>query len=186
MVVLNQVTQILNTNTIRDSLLISSPVTIVTPAKAIAATTEPENGGIITGTGGYNFGETCTLSIEPFTNYTFLHWSEDGEVVSEEPTFSFTVKNSHSFVAHLLFFDGINEKTVPFELYPNPVDDILYIEGKQMQKYLIFNILGNVLESKEIGDQTHLSLNLKHYEPNTYIIVLYTKDGIVTRQFVKQ
>lgn len=153
---------------------------------AIAATTEPENGGIITGTGGYNFGETCTLSIEPFTNYTFLHWSEDGEVVSEEPTFSFTVKNSHSFVAHLLFFDGINENIVPFELYPNPVDDILYIEGKQMQKYLIFNILGDVLESKEIGDQTQLSLNLKHYEPNTYIIVLYTKDGIVTKQFVKQ
>jgi len=152
----------------------------------ITATTEPESGGSITGTGGYDFGETCILSIEPYTNYTFIHWTENGEVVSEEPTFSFTVENSRSFVAHLLFFDGLNENKVQIELYPNPVDDILYIEGCCIQKYVIFNVLGNIMESVETDNRTNLVLNLKHYEPATYIIMLYTKDGIVTKRFVKQ
>ena len=152
----------------------------------IAATTDPESGGSITGTGSYNFGETCTLNIEPYTHYTFMNWTEDGEIVSEEPEFSFIVDNSRLFVAHLLFYDGFIEKEMQIELYPNPIDDILYIEGCHIQKYVIFNMLGNIMESMEMGNQTNLLLNLKHYEPATYIIMLYTKDGIVTKRFVKQ
>lgn len=152
----------------------------------ITATTDPESGGSITGTGNFNYGETCTLSIEPYTNYTFINWTEDGEVVSEEPIISFTVENSRSFVAHLLFYDGISDYKMQMELYPNPVDDQLYIIGNNIQKYVILNALGQAIESVETNNQTSQSINMKHYEPAIYIIMLYTPDGIVTKRIVKR
>jgi len=152
----------------------------------VTAITDPENGGSITGTGSYDYGETCTLSIEPYENYTFINWTEDGEEVSTEPTFSFTVEGNRSFVAHLLFYDGLNETTTPIELYPNPADDWLHIMGEGLLKVVVVNTLGQVIESAEIEDQGSLLLNVKHYEPATYIITVYTENGIVTRRFVKR
>ena len=136
--------------------------------------------------GSYDYGETCTLSIEPYENYTFINWTEDGEEISTEPTFSFTVEGNRSFVAHLLFYDGLNETATPIELYPNPVNDWLHVMGEGLRKVVVVNTLGQVMESIEIENQEELLLNVKHYEPATYIIMVYTEDGIVTKRFVKR
>ena len=153
---------------------------------AVTAICDPEAGGIITGTGSYNYGETCTLSITPNENYTFVNWTENGVEISTEPTFSFTVQNSHAFVAHLLFYDGVNESGAQVELYPNPADEWLHIEGKDIRKVTVVNLFGQVLESMETEGQETLLLNIKHYEPATYIMILNTEKGIVTRRFVKR
>jgi uncharacterized repeat protein (TIGR02543 family) len=152
----------------------------------VTAITDPENGGSITGMGSYDYGETCTLSIEPYENYTFINWTEDGVEISTEPTFSFIVEGNHSFVAHLLFYDGLNEIVTPIELYPNPVSDWLHIMGEGLRKVVVVNTLGQVVESIEIEYQEALLLNVKHYEPATYIITVYTEAGIVTKRFVKR
>ena len=151
----------------------------------ITAITDPENGGSITGVDSYEYGETCTLSIDPYENYTFVNWTEDGEVISTEPTFSFTVESSRSFVAHLLFYDGLNETVTPIELFPNPAIDWLHIEGEGIRKVVVINALGQMMESIEIESQGELLLNVNHYEPAAYIIKLYTENGLVTKRFVK-
>ena len=154
---------------------------------AITATCDPETGGSITGTGSYNYGETCTLSITPNENYTFVNWTENGIEVGTDPSISFTVESSHSFVAHLIFFDGINESNAQIELYPNPANEWLHIKGEAIQKIVVVNTMGQVLESMETNGQETLLFNIKHYEPGTYIMILNTeKGGIVTRRFVKQ
>ena len=151
----------------------------------VTAITDPENGGRITGVGSYDYGETCTLSIEPYENYTFINWTEDGEEVSTEPTFSFTVEGSRSFVAHLFYYDGLNETATTTHLYPNPTDGWLHIEGQSLRKVVIFNTMGQVVESIEIENQGELLIEVKHYEPAEYIMTLYTESGIVTKRFVK-
>ena len=152
----------------------------------VTATCDPVAGGIITGAGSYNYGETCILSVAPNANYTFVNWTENGVEIGTDPTFSFTVQGSHSFVAHLLFYDGVNESGAQIELYPNPADEWLHIEGKDIRKVMVVNLFGQVLESMETEGQETLLLNIGQYEPGTYVMILHTGNGIVTQRFVKQ
>ena len=66
----------------------------------ITAMANPEAGGTVTGDGTYNHFETCTLTATANEGYTFINWTKDGEVVSDSETFSFTVTEAASYVAH--------------------------------------------------------------------------------------
>lgn len=66
----------------------------------INASSNPNNSGTISGSGTYNYGQTCTLTATPNPGYTFLRWTKDGTQVSTNFSYSFTVMESASFVAH--------------------------------------------------------------------------------------
>lgn len=66
----------------------------------ITAIADPTSGGVVTGSGGYNYGETCTLTATPNTGYTFQRWTKNGTQVSTNPTYSFTVTESATYTAH--------------------------------------------------------------------------------------
>ena len=66
----------------------------------ITATSSPEAGGAITGAGTYNHFETCTLTATANEGYTFVNWTQDGEVVSTDAAYSFTVTGPAAFVAN--------------------------------------------------------------------------------------
>ena len=67
---------------------------------AITATANPEAGGTITGAGTYDHFSTCTLTATANEHYAFVNWTKDGEVVSTEPTYTFTVTEAASYVAN--------------------------------------------------------------------------------------
>ena len=67
---------------------------------AIAVSANPTAGGIVTGAGTYNHGSVCTLTATARMGYSFVNWTRDGEVVSTDATYSFTVTEAASFVAH--------------------------------------------------------------------------------------
>jgi fibronectin type 3 domain-containing protein len=67
----------------------------------ITATAEPEEGGTVDGSGGYNNGDECALTATANEGYEFLNWTkEDGTIVSPEPVYAFTVTETAAFVAH--------------------------------------------------------------------------------------
>ena len=66
----------------------------------ITATTDPSTGGFVTGSGGYSYGETCTITATANTGYTFLNWTKNGTQVSVSPSYSFTVTESATYTAH--------------------------------------------------------------------------------------
>ena len=66
----------------------------------INATAEPSYGGLVSGAGTYNQGQTCTLIATPNPNYDFVNWTEGGNEVSTSPTYSFTVNGNRTLVAH--------------------------------------------------------------------------------------
>ena len=67
----------------------------------ITATAEPEEGGVVEGSGGYNNGDECTLTATANEGFEFLNWTkEDGTIVSTEPVYAFTVTETAAFVAH--------------------------------------------------------------------------------------
>ena len=81
----------------------------------ITATANPAEGGTISGNGIYNYGDTCTLTATANTGYTFINWTENGEVVSTEAEYSFTVTGNRDLVANF---------TLPFSITAsaNPVE----------------------------------------------------------------
>jgi hypothetical protein len=66
----------------------------------INVSANPSNGGTVSGTGTYNFGASVTLSATASTGYTFSNWTKNGQQVSTNPTYSFTVAESASYVAN--------------------------------------------------------------------------------------
>ena len=66
----------------------------------ITASADPAEGGVVTGSGGYDFGDACTLTAMANTGYTFVNWTKNGTEVSTNPTYSFTVTESATYVAH--------------------------------------------------------------------------------------
>ena len=67
---------------------------------AINAVCDPVEGGSIQGAGTYDYASECTLTATANDNYTFMYWTENGEIVSNEPELSFTVNTERNFVAH--------------------------------------------------------------------------------------
>ena len=65
----------------------------------ITATANPTNGGIVTGGGTFNYGQSCTLTATPATGYTFVRWTKNGMQVSTNATYTFTVTESAAYVA---------------------------------------------------------------------------------------
>jgi hypothetical protein len=65
----------------------------------ITAVANPSNGGTIFGTGTYENGALCTLTATASSGFSFVNWSENGEIVSTEANYTFTVNCERSFVA---------------------------------------------------------------------------------------
>ena len=66
---------------------------------SISASANPSAGGNVSGTGSYNYGNTCTLTATPNTGYSFVRWTKNGSQVSTSADYSFTVTESASYVA---------------------------------------------------------------------------------------
>ena len=68
----------------------------------ITATPEPENGGTVTGSGGYNYGDHCVLAATANPGYDFTKWTENGTQVSTNATYSFDVTGNRNLKAHFI------------------------------------------------------------------------------------
>ena len=66
----------------------------------ISVSANPINGGTVTGGGTYQEGQSCTVLATANTGYTFTNWTENGNVVSTNASYSFTVTGNRTLVAH--------------------------------------------------------------------------------------
>ena len=66
----------------------------------VNATANPSTGGSITGAGTYYDNQTCTLTATPNVGYVFSNWKQGNNVISTNPTYSFTVNSDVAFTAN--------------------------------------------------------------------------------------
>ena len=153
----------------------------------ITAAADPESGGIIIGAGTYNHGETATLSVTLNENFTFVNWTENGAVVSTDATYSFTVTENRNLVANLQDHTGVGELSAgDFRIYPNPADDIIFIEtGMKISRCEIYTETGRLVYiANDCSDR--FEINVENLPSGTYII-RFVSDGIThNRRFVKK
>ena len=66
----------------------------------INVSANPNIGGSVTGGGTYNQGQSCTVTASPNAGYTFTNWTENGNVVSTNRNYTFTVTGNRTLVAN--------------------------------------------------------------------------------------
>ena len=79
-----------------------------TPHYTITATADPVAGGTVTGAGSKDEGSQCTLVATPKSGYVFNGWFENGQLVSNNQTLTFTVNADRTLVAKFAEHTGSN------------------------------------------------------------------------------
>ena len=87
------------------SFVAESSVTIVAnftekEKYTITAVADVPAAGTVLGAGTYYEGADVTLTAVPNNGYEFVNWTENDEVIGEEPTLSFTAQEQKNVVAH--------------------------------------------------------------------------------------
>ena len=66
----------------------------------ISVSASPTNGGTVTGGGTYQQGQQCTVTATANSGYNFINWTKNGAQISSNPTYTFTVTETATYVAH--------------------------------------------------------------------------------------
>ena len=66
----------------------------------INVSANPSNGGTVQGGGTYNQGQSCTVTATANNGYTFNNWTENGNVVSNNASYTFNVTGNRTLVAN--------------------------------------------------------------------------------------
>ena len=66
----------------------------------VSASINPVGAGTVVGTGFFAEGDICTLTATANEGYTFVNWTKNGEAVSTEAIYSFTVTENTAFEAN--------------------------------------------------------------------------------------
>lgn len=152
----------------------------------ITATAVPAEGGTITGAGTYYENNTCILTATPNEGYSFICWKENGSVVSQEATYTFTVTGNRNLVAQ---FSGTGVDEYEGEslvLYPNPVNDMLFVESIGItRKCEVYSLSGQLMLSlTECSER--LEVPVENLPTGAYMVRLVTDRFVKTSKFVKK
>lgn len=144
---------------------------------------DPEEAGTIIGGGTYNYGDEVVLTIVRNEDWAFQNWTENGEVVSEEMTYTFVITSDRDLVANFMHTEGIGEQTANVSLYPNPTQGEVTLEGEGLQSVRIVNVFGQtVYNAKVEGDQVRIDLS--DMAKGVYVMHIGTENGNAVRQIV--
>jgi hypothetical protein len=82
---------------------------------------------------------------------------------------------------------GIEENTVSFELYPNPVKDFvnLKFDNGNVRKISIYDLLGQQVWSIEVSGE-FVQLDLSMLSSGSYIVLVQDESSIITKKITKQ
>ncbi len=82
----------------------STPVQVLLgddlPSYTITLTADPQNGGSLSGGGSYRHGESVSISAATNSGFTFINWTEDGDVVGTDTNLSFLASRDRNLVAN--------------------------------------------------------------------------------------
>ena len=152
----------------------------------VTAVANPEEAGTITGTGTYVKNMSVTLTAKANEGYKFLNWTENGVIVSTESEYSFVVSLDTDLVANFVSTEGVEELTLSFNIYPNPVNDKLYIETEvEIEEVSIFDIYGRRQELSAISCQPS-AIDVSGLNSGVYFVKVVTSEGEAVKRIVKK
>ena len=149
----------------------------------ITASADPIEAASISGAGTYNYGEEVTLTFDRNEDWAFQNWTENGDVVSEEMTYTFIATENRNLVANFLFTEGIGENSIAANVYPNPTRGEFTLEGEGLSHVRIVNAYGQTVYNADLeGDQARIDLS--QMGKGIYMMHIEANGGHAVRKIV--
>ena len=152
----------------------------------VVATAHPSTAGTVEGSGEYHIGAQCTLTVTPSGDYEFYCWKRDGQIISDDPSYTFSVEADTIYIeAHFCNFPvgAITASYTPEANNPNSTSVNLTwsradTEWKLLNKFDIDEELGGLATDGEYIYVTYAEWNNPPFEFGKY-----TMDGDLIEQF---
>ena len=110
-----------------------------------------------------------------------LYQSDDGEIC--ESDFAAPLYDPDMNYVYIDDHWSIEEREeVTLKLYPNPVNDVIYLEMTGMQHIAICNVLGQIVLEREANE--NLQLNLSNMPEGMYWLRAMSQNGVKVKPFV--
>jgi hypothetical protein len=149
----------------------------------VKVSVNPAEAGNVTGEGTYNYGDEVTLTIVRNEDWHFENWTENGEVVSEEMTYTFTITSDRDLDANFIYTEGLIENNIAAKVYPNPTKGEITLEGEGINHVRIVNAFGQTVYSSKVeGEQVHIDLS--NMAKGIYMMHIEANDGQAVRKIV--
>lgn len=151
----------------------------------ITATAAPTEGGMVTGSGNYDYGTSCTLTATANENYEFINWTKDGIEVSTDATFTFIVTASEEYVAHFYFDDLVGENASTCQIFPNPFTSSLSITTENTaQSVSVYDLNGRLLIQQNINE-LQFEIDLSQLTHGAYLLQIDYDDSRSVHRIMK-
>jgi hypothetical protein len=145
--------------------------------------------GHVLGIGEYKEDDVVTLIAVAATDYWFVNWSINGEIISTESVYSFIVtENINIFATFIKNPWGINDyENTDILIYPNPTFGELTINNEQLEikGIEVFNLMGkkqDVMIDNQLGKYV---LDISHLPAEMYIIRITTAEDVIVKKILK-
>ena len=89
---------------VKNQLFVTKIIPVTDPFN-VTVSAEPSRGGTVSGGGEYYYGDICTVTATANDGYSFMGWTENGQLVSNDLEFTFGVVQDRDLVA--TFIAGI-------------------------------------------------------------------------------
>jgi hypothetical protein len=144
--------------------------------------------GYVIGNGLYDGGgkSTATVTAVAYTGYKFVNWEVNGEVVSTDNPYSFTVTEDIELIANFEEGVGIVETVLPnINVYPNPTTGELKIESElRIENVVIYDVFGKIQKTENWKAEN--VIDISHLPAGAYFVKIYTGAGEVTKKVLKE
>ena len=83
--------------------------------------------------------------------------------------------------------ESIVELTSSFNVYPNPVNDKLYIETEEIvNEVVVYDVYGRQQDNKTTRQQGNLSVDVTNLNSGVYFVKVVTENGETVKRFIKK
>ena len=125
-----------------------------------------------------NVKETSYIDtgLEENTKYFYSVTSVNSNGIESE--------KSETIGATTLNPENVEELSSSFNIYPNPVNDMLFIEAEiEIEEVVVYDTFGR--QQTTVNGQQTSSIDVSRLNNGVYLIRIKTNDGVVTKRFVK-
>ena len=96
-------------------------------------------------------------------------------------------ESEHSAEVCVTYGEGVEELSKAFNIYPNPVNDKLYIETEnEVNKVVVYDVFGRHQVTETPSHQGNLTIDVTNLNSGVYFVKVITENGEVVKRFVKK
>jgi len=152
------------------------------PVFTVTTASNPATAGSTSGGGTFLSGSPVTVAAVPNVDYAFVNWTENGTVVSDASTYSFTVTAGRNLVANFELAVSTRESAIDagnLLLYPNPTDGLVYIGSNGRLSIEVFDARGQLV----LANRGKV-LDLSPQPAGIYFLKVRSSDTIITTRVI--